>query len=143
MNVFPIIVLLIITVPLIELYVLIKIGAVIGALPTLGLIMLTAIVGAALLRQQGLVTWYRFRTALDEGYLPARELVEGVALLIGGMLLLTPGFITDAVGFLLLLPTTRKAILKAAVKRSRFTQNPPVKGRVIEGEIVDKQDDSS
>jgi UPF0716 protein FxsA len=143
MNAFPIILLLIVTVPLVELYVLIKIGAVIGALPTLGLIILTAIVGAALLRQQGLVTLNRFRTALDEGYLPAMEIVEGVALLIGGVLLLTPGFITDAVGFLLLLPTTRKAMLKAAVKRSRFTQNPKAKGRVIEGEIVDKRDDSS
>jgi UPF0716 protein FxsA len=143
MNAFPIILLLIVTVPLVELYVLIKIGAVIGALPTLGLIILTAIVGAALLRQQGLVTLNRFRTALDEGYLPAMEIVEGVALLIGGVLLLTPGFVTDAVGFLLLLPITRKAMLKAAVKRSRFTQNPPVKGRVIEGEIVDKRDESS
>jgi UPF0716 protein FxsA len=143
MNPFPIMLLLIIAVPVVELYVLIKIGAVIGALPTLGLIILTAIMGAALLRQQGLVTLHRFRTALDEGYLPAMEIVEGVALLIGGVLLLTPGFVTDAVGFLLLLPITRKAMLKAAVKRSRFTQNPPVKGRVIEGEIVDKRDESS
>jgi UPF0716 protein FxsA len=143
MNAFPIILLLIITVPLVELYVLIKIGSVIGALPTLGLIILTALVGAALLRQQGLVTLHRFRIALDEGSLPAMEIVEGVALLIGGVLLLTPGFVTDAVGFLFLLPTTRKAMLKAAVKRSRYTQNPPVKGRVIEGEIVDKRDDSS
>jgi UPF0716 protein FxsA len=143
MNAFPIILLLIIAVPLVELYVLIKIGAVIGALPTLGLIILTALVGAALLRQQGLVTLRRFRTALDKGSLPAMELVEGVALLIGGVLLLTPGFVTDAVGFLFLLPITRKAMLKTAVKRSRYTQNPPVKGRVIEGEIVDKRDDSS
>ena len=143
MSAFPIILLLIVTVPLVELYLLIKIGAVIGALPTIGLIILTAIVGAALLRQQGLVTLHRFRAALDEGYLPAVELVEGVALLIGGVLLLTPGFVTDAVGFLFLLPTTRKAMLKAAVKRMRFAQNAQAKGRVIEGEIVDKRNDSS
>jgi UPF0716 protein FxsA len=143
MNAFPVMLLLIIAVPVVELYVLIKIGAVIGALPTLGLVILTAMVGAALLRQQGLVTLHRFRNALDEGYLPAMEIVEGVALLVGGVLLLTPGFVTDAVGLLLLMPTTRKAMLKAAVKRSRFTQNPPVKGRVIDGEIIDKRDDSS
>ena len=143
MNAFPIILLLIVTVPLVELYLLINIGAVIGALPTIGLIILTAIVGAALLRHQGLVTLHRFRATLDEGYLPAMELVEGVALLIGGVLLLTPGFVTDAIGFLFLLPTTRKAMFKAGVKRMRVSQNTQAKGRVIEGEIVDKRDDSS
>ncbi len=96
-----------ILVPLIEIGLFIEIGGWLGLWPTLGLIVLTAIVGTALLRQQGLATLRRAQSQLDAGHLPAKELFDGVCLLVGGLLLLTPGFFTDTVGFALLLPPVR------------------------------------
>jgi UPF0716 protein FxsA len=104
-------------VPMLEIYTLIKVGSVIGALWTIGLVVLTAVVGAALLRAQGLATLQRAQTALHAGTLPATELMEGLALLVGGALLLTPGFITDAFGFVCLLPITRRPLVKFALAR--------------------------
>ena len=96
-----------ILVPLIEIGLFIEVGGWIGLWPTLGLIILTAVVGTALLRQQGLATLRRAQSQMDAGQVPAKELFDGVCLLIGGLLLLTPGFFTDAVGFLLLMPPVR------------------------------------
>lgn len=107
---------LFIVLPILELTVMIKVGTAIGALSTLGLILLTAIVGMVLIRAQGLMTLLRAREKLAEGTLPARELAEGFLLAFAGALLIVPGFITDAMGALLLLPPLRKALAGAALK---------------------------
>lgn len=113
-----------VVVPLIELYVLIEVGGFIGALPTIGLCLLTAALGAALLRQQGLQTLARARHNLDRGEVPAIELFEGVALAIGGLLLLTPGLLTDVIGFACLLPFSRRWLVAAALSRMRVYYGP-------------------
>jgi UPF0716 protein FxsA len=106
----PLLVLLFIVVPIAELYVIIKIGAVIGLWPTLAILVGDAILGSLLLRQQGREAWQRFNAAIAEGRFPGREAADGVMVAAGGTLLLTPGFITDVVGLLLLLPPTRAGI---------------------------------
>ena len=103
-------------VPVIEIAVFIEIGGRIGVWSTVGLIVLTAVIGTALLRHQGLSTLARARTSLDQGKLPVRELLDGVCLLIAGALLLTPGFVTDAVGALLLVPPLRWPLQAWAVR---------------------------
>ena len=108
MPIFLILLLLLVTAPLVELYVLIAVGREIGAGPTIGLAILTAVIGAWLLRWQGLSTLNRVQQSLQAGELPAVELVEGVILLLTGVMLLTPGFITDVIGFLLLVPLIRR-----------------------------------
>lgn len=109
--------LLFLIMPIIEMYVLIEVGGLIGAWPTIGLVALTAIIGVALLRQQGFSTLMRGRQRLDAGELPAREMLEGLMLAVGGALLLTPGFITDGIGFLLLLPPTRWMLVRVLLRR--------------------------
>ncbi|RMF61356.1 MAG: FxsA family protein [Calditrichaeota bacterium] len=94
-------------IPILELYLLIKIGGMIGALNTVAIIFTTALIGAFLARQQGMKVLYQITTALREGYPPGRELVEGALVLIGGILLLTPGFFTDFLGLTLLIPQLR------------------------------------
>lgn len=103
--------LLFITMPVLEMWVLITVGSSIGALNTIGLVLLTAMIGLALLRSQGLSTLTRINQKMAEGQLPATELLEGFFLAIGGALLLTPGFITDAIGFSCLLPFLRRPIV--------------------------------
>jgi UPF0716 protein FxsA len=98
---------LFIAVPLVELYVIIQVGGAIGVLPTIGILLADSILGTLLLRSQGRVVWRRFNEALAERRVPAREVFDGAAVIIGGTLLLTPGFITDIVGLLLLIPPTR------------------------------------
>jgi len=102
---------LFLTVPLIEIYLLIQVGSVLGALPTVGLIILTAILGAGLLRLQGFATMQRVRQTMARGELPAIEMIEGVVLLFCGALLLTPGFFTDVIGFLGLIPALRRGLI--------------------------------
>lgn len=109
--------LLFLVVPIIEMYVLIEVGGLIGPWPTIGLVALTAMIGVALLRQQGFSTLMRGRARLNAGELPAREMLEGLLLAVGGALLLTPGFITDSLGFLLLLPPTRWFVVRALLRR--------------------------
>ena len=99
-----------IAVPLIEIGVFIQVGGLIGLWPTLAVVVLTAVVGTGLLRQQGLATLARARSHMDQGVLPARELFDGLCLMFAGALLLTPGFVTDAVGFLLFVPPLRDAL---------------------------------
>ena len=93
--------------PLAELYVIIQVGGAIGIWWTLLLLLADSILGAALLRSQGRTVWRRFNTALAEGRMPHREVVDGALVLLGGAFLITPGFITDVFGILLLLPPTR------------------------------------
>ena len=107
-------------VPILEMYLLIKVGAWIGALPTIGLVALTAVIGVALLRQQGFATLLRGQQRLAAGQLPAEEMMEGFALAIGGALLLTPGFATDTLGFALLLPFSCRALVRSLLRRGTF-----------------------
>jgi len=95
-------------VPLLEIAVFIRVGGIIGLWPTLATVILTAMAGTWCLRAQGLATLARARAQLDRGALPARELFDGACLLIAGVLLLTPGFVTDGAGFLLFLPPVRE-----------------------------------
>lgn len=101
-----------ITVPLIEMIILIQVGGLIGAIPTVGLVVLTATLGIWLLKLEGLATLARVQEKLAQGEIPETELLEGIMLLVGGALLLTPGFITDAMGFVCLLPGLRRPLAR-------------------------------
>ena len=109
--------LLFILVPIAELYVIIQIGGAIGVLPTLALLIVDSLVGAALARSQSRAAWERFNRALAEGRVPGREVFDGAMIIVGGTLLLTPGFLTDIVGLILLVPPTR-ALVRAFLKRT-------------------------
>ena len=106
-------------VPIVEMWILIEVGSSIGALPTVALVVLTATLGLSLLKRQGLSTLMSARRKMDEGSIPASELVSGVMIAVGGALLLTPGFVTDAIGFALLIPQTRQWLLLKLVDRYR------------------------
>jgi UPF0716 protein FxsA len=106
-----------IVVPILELYVLIQIGQAIGILPTIALLILDSVLGAALMRSQGRAAWMRFNRALAEGRIPAREVIDGVLVIFGGALLLTPGFLSDILGLILLLPPTRAVVRRLLVAR--------------------------
>lgn len=108
---------LFIVVPILELYVILQVGQAIGVLPTLGLMLLTAAVGAALMRSQGRTAWRRFNETMAAGRIPAREVFDGAMIIFGGALLLTPGFLTDLLGISLLLPPSR-ALIRSAVRRA-------------------------
>lgn len=111
--------LLFMLIPIVEMWILIEVGGWIGALPTIGLVVLTATIGLSLLKQQGLSTVMRARRNMDEGAIPASELVSGVMIAVGGALLLTPGFVTDALGLALLIPQTRQWLLFKLIDRYR------------------------
>lgn len=103
-------------VPVVELSVLIYVGSHIGTLNTIAIILLTAVVGAYMVRLEGLGVVYRIQGNLSEGVFPAEELINGAMILVAGALLLTPGFFTDLAGFLMVFPATRK-IIKPAIKK--------------------------
>ncbi len=111
--------LLFLVVPLVELYLIIQVGQAIGALPTIGLLLLDSLLGTWLLRSQGRVVWRRFRTTLAAGQAPAREVLDGVLVIVGGALLLAPGFLTDIVGILLLLPPSRALVRGGLLRNAR------------------------
>ncbi len=104
--------LLFILVPLVELFLLIEIGRLIGTLSTLTIIVCTGILGAFLARYQGIGILHQMRTEIANGRLPAAQLADGVIILIAGAVLITPGVLTDALGFLCLIPASRKIIKK-------------------------------
>lgn len=106
-------------VPAIELYFLIQVGSVIGALPTILLTIFTAVLGAYLMRNQGLMTLQQMQVQLAQGIRPEQTLIEGVMILLGGMLLLVPGLITDALGFALLIPPVRKKLAARMLSNMR------------------------
>lgn len=108
MPLFRLLFILFLTIPLIEIYLLIQVGEVIGAGWTIFAVVATAVIGAALLRLQGLATLYEAQRKMAHGELPATALIEGVMLLLSGALLLTPGFFTDTLGFLVLIPPLRR-----------------------------------
>ena len=112
---------LFIAVPVAEISFLIKVGGVIGGLNTILFVILTAILGAYLVRQQGFATLQKLQQETNAGRIPALQIAEGVALLLAGAVLLTPGFITDAIGFALLIPFTRRVII--ALIAARYSAN--------------------
>lgn len=127
-------------VPLGEIWLLLKLSEHVGVWPTIGLCVLTALVGSTLVRQQGLQTIRRIQMASAQGQVPAIELIEGMILMISGALLLTPGIVTDIIGFLVLHPGTRQKLAKKLVEgmlEQRPDLKPPQSGgpQTIEGEF--------
>jgi UPF0716 protein FxsA len=112
-------ILLFIAVPIAEIYVIIQVGEAIGALPTIAILVADSVLGSWLLRSQGRAAWRRFNLAVAEGRPPGREVLDGVLIVFGGALLITPGFITDVLGVVLLLPPTRAAIRALIVRNFR------------------------
>ena len=126
-------------------WLLITVGGIIGPLPTIGLVLLTAMLGLALLRQQGFSTLMRARSKMESGQLPAREMAEGIFLAIGGALLLTPGFFTDAIGFACLIPGVRQVFIAWGMRQFSVRTSGAHRGQgqannTIEGEF--RRDDS-
>ncbi len=112
-------ILLFIVLPLAELWLIIELGGLIGIWPTLALLFLDSVLGAVLLKSQGTAAWRRFQVALGEARVPAKEVYDGAAIVFGGALLLTPGFITDIVGFALLIPPSRAALRRVLLAAAR------------------------
>jgi UPF0716 protein FxsA len=123
---------LFIVVPLAELYVILRVGDAIGAIWTILLLAADSVLGAILLRTQGRSVWRRFNAALADGKMPHREVIDGVLVVFGGAFLITPGFITDVVGILLLVPPTRAVIRRLLVSRlgRRIAVNAATRGRM-------------
>lgn len=112
-------ILILIVTPLLEMLLLVRLGALIGFWPTVSIVVLTALVGGTLAQRQGLATWGRFQEALANGRLPTEEIVNGIAILIAATLLLTPGVITDLVGFVALIPPVRSFAWRRLSRRFR------------------------
>ena len=108
--------LLFIIVPVVELYILIEVGKKIGSLNTIGIIILTGILGAYLVKSQGFMILKKIQNDLNESILPGNSLIQGAIILAGGILLLTPGFITDIIGFIFLIPVSRRMVKKYLLK---------------------------
>jgi UPF0716 protein FxsA len=113
----PLLLLLFIVVPIAELAVIIQVGQAIGVLPTIAILVADSILGSMLMRAQGRAAWRRFNAALESGRVPAREVLDGVLVIFGGALLLTPGFLTDVLGLVLLIPPTRALVRVVLVRR--------------------------
>ena len=128
---------LILSIPLIEIYLFIKIGSSIGAFNTISLILLTAIVGVAYARYEGFNTLRSGMTQLVKNEVPIYEIVSGAALTFAAILLIIPGFATDCLGLLLIIPITRKLIFKAFSKKFNKKNNTYEKKDFIEGEYKD------
>ena len=131
---FKILFLLFITVPLVEIYFLIQVGQEIGAFSTVLLCILTAALGAILLRIQGILTLMNAREKLRRGEIPADNLLEGLILLMTGVLLLTPGFVTDVIGFLCLVPSLRSLLALKLLHRA-FHDDLRKRNIIVEGEF--------
>jgi UPF0716 protein FxsA len=108
---------LFIVVPLAELYVILKVGDAIGVVPTIALLAADSVLGSMLLRAQGRSVWRRFNETMAAGRIPHRELIDGVLVIFGGAFLITPGFLTDIVGVLLLVSPSRSVIRRLVVRR--------------------------
>jgi UPF0716 protein FxsA len=143
-------VLLFIAVPIAELFVIIQVGQAIGVWWTIGILIADSILGSVLMRSQGRIVWRRFNEAIRAGRVPAREVVDGALVIFGGALLLTPGFLTDILGLVLLIPPTRAVVRAILVRRfahrlivSASTPRRP-RGRPgdVEGTAVDVERDA-
>ncbi len=140
MKIIQILFLVVLMVPFIEIYLLLEVGSIIGAFPTIFLVVFTAMLGAWLLKQQGLATFQRFQASVAKGEVPAYEMIEGPIILLGGALLLTPGFLTDLLGLACLVPSLRRHIAQYILENhiiqavSGFNQKPPERD-ALEGEF--------
>jgi len=121
---------LFIIIPVTELYILIEVGKKIGSLTTIGVIILTGIIGAYLVKGQGFMILRKIQNDLNEGIMPGDSLIQGAIILAGGILLLTPGFVTDIVGFIFLIPVSRNIVKKYLLKW--------LKGKIKEGNFYYK-----
>lgn len=147
-------------VPIVEIFVIVQVGQAIGAWPTIALLIADSVLGAWLVRREGRRAWSALRQGVDRsmstGHMPARELADGALILVGGTLLLTPGFLSDVLGFFLVLPFTRplaRRLLLAFATRwfvgraARVVARPPgpaapgqaTSGRVVQGEVLDDE----
>jgi UPF0716 protein FxsA len=147
MRVPPVLFLLFLAFPLLEIYCLILVGRWIGALPTVLLVIMTAALGAALARHQGLATVQRLQATLARGEPPAVELFEGVIVLVGALLLLLPGFLSDLAGLFCLVPATRRMLARWSMRHvntgapsGAAGHAPPRQGRTLEGEFHREDD---
>ena len=131
--------LLFIGLPILEIFLMIKIGGKIGALNTIALIFLTAVIGVYFAKLQGIQTIRSGMVNLYQNKMPVNEILSGASIAIAALLLIIPGFFTDFLGFLLLIPLTRKIILNVALKKKKVNSNN--KNVTIDGEIVDKKDE--
>lgn len=113
----PLLVLLFILVPIAELWAILQVGELIGVWPTIALLIADSLLGAWLLRHQGRASWARFRVTLSSGRVPATETADGALVIFGGALLLTPGFLTDALGLALLIGPTRALVRRIVLRR--------------------------
>lgn len=129
----PFFLLLFIVMPIVEIAVLLRVGSAIGWLPTLAIVVLTAVIGTTMLRQQGLATLAKARERMGRGEMPASQMIEGLILMVGGALLLTPGFVTDAFGFACLIPPSRAAIASYIKKRGVMGAGVVINGQVHGG----------
>jgi UPF0716 protein FxsA len=164
----PLLVVIFLLVPIVEIYVIIQVGQLIGPFPTLALLIIESLIGAWLLKREGRAAWISLQRAAAEGRMPTQELVDAGLVLVGGTLLLAPGFITDVVGFFFILPPTRPVTRKLLVwwlvrraarltaraewevrqpggPRSRGRQSGRPSGRpsqpvIVEGELVNRSD---
>jgi len=118
-GVLPLLVVLFVFVPIVELAVIIQVGQAIGVVETLLLMVLVSIVGAWLVKREGIGVWRRAQRQLDTGVMPGRELVDGVLIMVAGALLLLPGFVSDCLGILLLLPPVRALVRAVVIRRLR------------------------
>jgi len=116
---------LFVIVPVTELYILIEVGKKIGSLTTIGIIILTGIIGAYLVKSQGFMILRKIQNDVNEGIMPGDSLIQGAIILAGGILLLTPGFVTDILGFIFLTPVSRSILKKYLLKW--------LKGKIKEG----------
>ncbi len=141
MPILPLFLLLFIGVPLVEIYLLIEVGGIIGALPTVFAVVFTAVLGVTLIRIQGFSTLQKAQSSMDKGVLPASEMIEGMMLLFAALCLLIPGFFTDIVGFLLLIPPLRgffaARMVGSAVLKSRFSGQGQHQNDYYNGEYED------
>ena len=115
---FPILLLVFIGIPIAEIWLLVKVGGSLGWLNTLGLLILDSLLGTWLVKTEGVKAWTRLNEALGAGRMPTKELVDGALIVLGGALLITPGFITDALGLLCVLPFTRPFVRRLMMRRA-------------------------
>ena len=130
-------VLIFIVVPIIELYVIIQVGEAIGVWWTIALLIVDSLLGSWLMRSQGRSVWRRFQETVQAGRMPHREVADGVLVILGGALLLTPGFVTDFFGLFLILPPTRSVVRRTLMRRVTFGM---VSGRYAGGGGGGRQD---
>lgn len=123
---FVLLLILFIVIPLIEIAVIVQVAQAVGGWNTVGLLLIISIAGAWLVRREGFIVMRNVRMQLNQGHMPTNELIDGVLLLIGGLMMLTPGFVTDALGLLLVFPITRRGA--RTVVRRRFATKTTVIG---------------